>query len=67
MCADFWNDKYKSDISNYPENSTYFDKTNKNVIGKFKDKASGVPIIEFVGLRSKRYSSTKDNEKKRRE
>ena len=30
--------------------------TNKKVIGKFKDETSGVPIIEFVGLRSKMYS-----------
>jgi hypothetical protein len=26
------------------------------VIGKFKDEAAGVPILEFVGLRPKMYS-----------
>ena len=36
---------------------------NKKVIGKFKDEACGTPIKEFVGLRSKMYSSVKDNEK----
>ena len=60
---DFWNDKDKFDNSDYPESSPYFDKTNKKVIGKFKDEAAGVPISEFVGLRSKMYSYIKDNNK----
>ena len=30
-------------------------------LGKFKDKALGIPIIEFIGLRSKMYSFIKDN------
>ena len=60
---DFWNDKEKFDNSDYPENSPYFDKTNKKVIGKFKDEAAGIPISEFIGLRSKMYSYMKDNQK----
>ena len=60
---DFWNDKDRFDHSNYPESSQYFDKTNKKVIGKFTDEAGGVPIKEFVGLRSKMYSYIKDNQK----
>ena len=60
---DFWNDKDRFDNSDYPESSPYFDKTNKKVIGKFKDEASAVPIKEFVGLRSKMYSYIKDNKK----
>ena len=60
---DFWNDKDKFDNSDYPESSPYFNKTNKKVIGKFKDEAAGVPICEFVGLRSKMYSYIKDNNK----
>ena len=60
---DFWIDKDKFDNSDYPEGSPYFYKTNKKVIGKFKDEAAGVPICEFVGLRSKMYSYIKDNEK----
>ena len=36
---DFWrSDKDKFDNREYPENSPYFDKSNKKVIGKFKDK-----------------------------
>ena len=49
--SDFWNDKDKFDNSDYSESSQYYDKTNKKVIGKFKDEAAGVPICEFVGLR----------------
>ena len=60
---DFFKDKSKFDNSDYPENSPYFNKTNKKVIGKFKDEAAGVPVVEFVGLRSKMYSYLKDNDK----
>ena len=60
---DFWNDKDKFDNSDYSQDSQYFDRTNKKVIGKFKDEAAGIPITEFVGLRSKMYSYMKDNDK----
>ena len=63
---DFWNDKNKFDNSGYNENSPYYFNTNKKVIGKFKDEASGIPIREFVGLRSKMYSYVKDNLKEER-
>ena len=59
----FWNDKHKFDNSDYPEYSPFFNKSNKKVIGKFKDEAAGVPITEFVGLRSKMYSYIKENQK----
>ena len=54
--SDFWNDKDKFDNSDYSESSPYFDKTNK------KDEAAGIPITEFVGLRSKMYSYVKDSQ-----
>ena len=60
---DFWNDKDMFDNSDYPENSLYYCNVNKKIIGKFKDEACGVPIIEFIGLKSKMYSYVKDNEK----
>ena len=33
---------------------------------KFKDEACGVPIVEFIGLKSKMYSYVKNNEKGRK-
>ena len=33
------------------------------IFGKFKDEACGIPIAEFIGLKSKMYSYVKDNEK----
>ena len=53
---DFWTDKDAFDNSDYPESSPYYCNTNKKVIGKLKDEACGMPIIEFVGLKSKMYS-----------
>ena len=44
-------------------NSPYYCNVNKKVIGKFKDEACCVPIVEFVGPKSKTYSYIKDNEK----
>ena len=58
---DFWDKKEMFDNSDYPSNHQFFDATNKKVIGKFKDEAAGIPITEFVGLRSKMYSYIKDN------
>ena len=49
-------------LSNYPRNSPYFDITNMKVIGVFKDEASGMIIVEFIGLRSKMYSYIKDDD-----
>ena len=60
---DFFKDKDKFDNSDYPEYSPFYYKTNKKVIGKFKDESAGIPIIEFIGLRSKMYSYIKDNQK----
>ena len=54
---DYW------DNSDYPKDSPYHSSHNKKVMGKFKDEAGGVPITEFVGLRSKMYSYVKENGK----
>ena len=35
--------------------SKYYDNSNKLVVGKMKDKAAGVVIEEFVGLKRKMY------------
>ena len=57
---DLCSDKDKFDNSEYPENSPYFDKSSKKVIGKFKYTVSGIPINGFMGLGSKMFSYLKD-------
>ena len=42
------------------------DNSNKKVIGEFKDETEGIPIKEFVGLRSKMYSILLDNGKEKK-
>ena len=49
--------------SDYSDDSPYYFKENKKVIGKMKDETAGVPIVEFIGLRSKMYSYMKNNNK----
>ena len=39
----------------------HYSEENKKVIGTMKDEASGVPINEFIGLRSKMYSYCLDD------
>ena len=60
---DFWKDKHLFDNSDHLENSPFYDKTNKKVIGKFKDECQSIPVVEFIGLRSKMYSYIKDDNK----
>ena len=64
--TDFWQNKDKFDNSDYPKESPFYNAVNKKVIGKFKDESAGIPITEFVGLRSKMYSYVKDNKKTER-
>ena len=51
------------DNSDYPESSPYYCNVNEKPIEKSKDEACCIPIIEFIGLKSKIYSYVKDNEK----
>ena len=60
---DFWNDKDVFDNSDYPESSPCHCNVNKKIIEKFKDKACGIPITEFIGLKSRMYSYVQYNEK----
>ena len=60
---DFWEDREKFHNSDYAKDNPYFDATKKKVIGKFKDEAAGIPLVEFIGLRSKMLSYVKDNGK----
>ena len=58
VCKEFYMWKDLSDFSNY---STFYDDTNKNVIGKMKDEDGGAIIDQFIGLKSKTYSIKKIN------
>ena len=57
---DFWNDKDMLIIAIIQRARHIIA---KKIIGKFKDEACGIPISEFIGLKSKMYSCVKDNEK----
>ena len=52
-------DRNLFDNSDYPKDSECVDSTNKKVIGKFKDEAAGMPIVEFIGLLCKIHMSKK--------
>ena len=58
---ELWQDRNLFDNSDYPKDSKFLYSTSKKVIAKFKDEAAGMPIVEFIGLRSKMYSYVKDN------
>jgi len=62
---DFYKDMYHNkgyfDLSDM-KIEQFKDNENKRVIGKFKDETEGVPIKEFIGLRSKMYSIKLDND-----
>ena len=49
-------DKELFNFSGYSKDSVYYDSSNKKTLGKMKDEFDGVKIIEFIGLKSKRYS-----------
>ena len=54
-----WKDLFG--FSNYSKDSTFYDDTNKKVIGKMKDEYRGAIIDKFIGLKSKMYSIKKIN------
>ena len=55
--------KHLFDFSNYPKDSSFFDLTNKKVIGKMKDESEVKIIDGFVELKSKIYSMVSDDGK----
>ena len=57
---DMYENKNQYDFSEYPENHTNFDMSNKKVLGKFlgkfKDELNSKIITEFIALKPKMYS-----------
>ena len=41
VCEDFYKDKYLFEFSDYPQDSNFFDPSNKRMIGKKKDEFTG--------------------------
>ena len=54
------------DFSDYPVTHFLYSDVNKKVMVKMKDETNGVPIAQFVGLKSKMYSIKCDNFSKKR-
>ena len=56
MEEEFSHDKSLFDYSDYLLDPTYYDTTNKKVIGTFRCETKGMPIVDFFGLRTKMSS-----------
>lgn len=54
--ADMLEDKHLFDTSEYDVKHPLYSTNNKKILGKMKDEAHGVPIQEYIGLKSKMYS-----------
>ena len=63
MYENFHKERETFDFSDYNENSNFYDKTTKKVIDKIKVDTRGVPIVEFIGLKSKICLFIKDDNK----
>lgn len=48
---DMLEDSTYYDLSDYPEDHKTYNSANKKIPGKMKDELSGIPAIEFIGLR----------------
>ena len=66
---DFYQDMFENkdqfDLSDM-KLEQFKDSENKKVVGKFKDETQGVPICEFIGLRSKMYSIKLDDQSEKK-
>ena len=62
---DMFDNKDQFDLSDM-KLEQFKDLENKKVVGKFKDETQGVPICEFIGLRSKMYSIKLDDDSEKK-
>ena len=67
LYGDLKSDRFPNcfDCSDYPETHPLYSAGNKKKLGYFKDETNGIPISEFVGLRSKMYSMIYGNDEKK--
>ena len=74
LCYEITTDDFYQDMYNCKE---YFDLSdmkleqfkdleNKKIVGKFKDETQGIPIREFIGLRSKMYSIKLEDDREKK-
>ena len=56
----FHKDALLFEFRNYPKESKYYH-LNNLIVGKMKDETCGIPINGFIGLNSKTYTFTKED------
>ena len=74
LCYEITTEDFYQDMYNYKEHFDLSDMhlkqfknlENKKVVGKFKDETQGIPICEFIGLRSKMYSIKLDDDSEKK-
>ena len=52
---EFFKHKHLLDVSNSSKDSKFYDNQNEMIFGKMKDEYKRIPIIKFVGLKSKMH------------
>ena len=62
---DMFDNKEQFDLSDM-KLEQFKNSENKKVVGKFKDETQGIPICEFIGLRSKMYSIKLDDDSEKK-
>ena len=61
FCQDMYTCEEEFDLSDM-KIEKFKDPENKKAVGKFKDETQGIPICEFIGLRSKMFSIKLDDD-----
>ena len=62
VCENFFKHKDLFDLSNYTNDSKFFDTVNERVIRKMKDKFKGIPINKFIESKSRMYCIVSDDD-----
>ena len=74
LCYDVKTEDFYQDMYTFKEQfdlsdmkiEKFKDTKNKKIVGKFKDETQGIPICEFIGLRSKMYSIKLDDDSEKK-